>query len=88
MILEKLLDYNSLHETIKKAADEIRTHDLVLTKDALYRLSYSSLSFDGKQNRQLDDHPLSGPAVRYNRRDKRRISHREPRRKTAAPGRP
>ena len=29
---------------LEEAADGTRTHDLVLTKDALYQLSYSSLS--------------------------------------------
>lgn len=29
---------------VAQAADGIRTHDLVLTKDALYRLSYSSVT--------------------------------------------
>ena len=33
---------NCVVSTSLRAADGIRTHDLVLTKEALYRLSYSS----------------------------------------------
>ena len=33
--------------SLARAADETRTHDLVLTKDALYQLSYSSLLSHG-----------------------------------------
>ena len=36
-----------------KAADGIRTHDLVLTKDALYQLSYSSQAVLGMARVQL-----------------------------------
>ena len=34
-----------------KAADGTRTHDLVLTKDALYQLSYSSTAKTGRRHR-------------------------------------
>ncbi len=37
------------HQEASKAADGTRTHDLVLTKDALYQLSYSS---DGQSGRR------------------------------------
>ena len=36
------------------AADQIRTGDLILTKDALYRLSYSSKYGDPERARTVD----------------------------------
>ena len=36
------------------AADQIRTGDLILTKDALYRLSYSSEFGDPERARTVD----------------------------------
>ena len=36
------------------AADQIRTGDLILTKDALYRLSYSSINGDPERARTVD----------------------------------
>ena len=36
------------------AAGRIRTADLILTKDALYRLSYSSINGDPERARTVD----------------------------------
>ena len=39
---------SSLFRLLYGADDRIRTGDLILTKDALYRLSYISASFDAR----------------------------------------
>ena len=48
------LDLRSFDTADKRAADGTRTHDLVLTKDALYRLSYSSPSSSPRLRARLD----------------------------------
>ncbi len=47
------------NKIIPKAADGTRTHDLVLTKDALYQLSYSSTlgAFNHKRAKGIEPSP-------------------------------
>ena len=40
--------------SFRGAAGRIRTADLILTKDALYRLSYSSINGDPERARTVD----------------------------------
>ena len=60
MVLEVRLKKRKNLETIMVsrlfcgAADQIRTGDLILTKDALYRLSYSSKYGDPERARTVD----------------------------------
>ena len=67
-LLEELLETAFFQQTLKKietlkplrfkgfngAAGRIRTADLILTKDALYRLSYSSKYGDPERARTVD----------------------------------
>ena len=41
-------------QVLSGAAGRIRTADLILTKDALYRLSYSSINGDPERARTVD----------------------------------
>ena len=48
----------------QRAADGIRTHDLILTMDALYQLSYSSGRSDNPQSNTLSNSHKHQPNFR------------------------
>ena len=55
----RLHELNELLELLE-ATDGIRTHDLVLTKDALYQLSYSSRNTDEAGHRHIGELSVIG----------------------------